>query len=78
MNLGFTRLNEILETLVEQEVRISLTSGDDIEGWIKEICPDAVILHSTSGKVGIIAASCITMILEGPFTKEEDIVNEEG
>jgi hypothetical protein len=72
MDLGFTRLNELVESLIGEEVQILMTSGDDISGMLKEICADAVILENNGGKLGIVAASCITAILQGPFTSPDD------
>jgi hypothetical protein len=72
MDLGFTRLNEIVESLIGEEIQILMTSGDDLSGKLTEICADALILENHSGKLGIISASCITAILQGPFTSPDD------
>jgi len=45
MNLGFERLNEIMDGLIGDEVQVFLTSGDDLIGKLKEICSDALILE---------------------------------
>ena len=74
MNLGFERLNEIMDGLIGDEVQVFLTSGDDLIGKLKEICSDALILEDNSGKAAVLSASCIAAVLQGPFPKEEDIV----
>lgn len=72
MDLGFTRLNELVESLIGEEVQILMTSGDDISGELVEICADALVLENHGGKLGIVSASCIVAILQGPFTSPDD------
>lgn len=72
MNLGFTRLNEIVDSLTGEEVRVFLTSGVDITGSLKEVCVDALILRNNGGKVAVLSASCIAAVIQGPFPEDSE------
>lgn len=61
-----------MQVLIGKEVCVHLTSGYSLEGSLSEILPESLVLKNHAGRVGIIATSNITMILEMPYDDEDD------
>lgn len=64
--MNFTGLYDYMQALIGKEITIVFNSGDDIEGTLKDILPDALILSSGS-KIAICSTEKIVMICEGSW-----------
>ncbi|GEM_PF-1501921 len=64
MNLTINPLSERINSLRDKDVRVMLTSGEDINGTLSEVLTDALILKDNAGDAVIVASSCIAAIAE--------------
>lgn len=66
MEENFTRLNQIMNNLIDKHIKINMTNNQTLKVYLKEILPTELIVSSTPNdkKVGIISINSISYILE--------------